>query len=144
MYLLCLGGLIGILSTGDAFNAFVFLEISSLATYVIISMGNDRRGLLAAYQYLIIGTIGATLYVIGVGLIFIITGSLNLYDISIKLADIELYRPLLASLAFITVGIALKIALFLCMLGYLTHTRLRRPSEPHSSPQQQQKLLFIS
>ena len=112
MYLLCLGGLIGILSTGDAFNAFVFLEISSLATYVIISMGNDRRGLLAAYQYLIIGTIGATLYVIGVGLIFIITGSLNLYDISVKLGDIELYRPLLASLAFITVGIALKIALF--------------------------------
>ena len=112
MYLLCLGGLLGILSTGDAFNAFVFLEISSLATYVIISMGADKRALLAAYQYLIIGTIGATLYVIGVGLIFIMTGSLNLYDVSIRLAEMELYRPLLASLAFITVGIALKIALF--------------------------------
>src|SRR6056300_263239 len=112
MYLLCLGGLIGILSTGDAFNAFVFLEISSLATYILISMGSDRRALLSAYQYLIMGTIGATLYVIGVGLIFVLTGSLNLYDISIRIQELELYRPLYASLAFITVGIALKVALF--------------------------------
>lgn len=112
MYLLCLGGLIGILSTGDAFNAFVFLEISSLATYILISMGSDRRALLSAYQYLIMGTIGATLYVIGVGLIFVLTGSLNLHDISIRIQELELYRPLYASLAFITVGIALKVALF--------------------------------
>ncbi len=112
MYLLCLGGLIGILSTGDAFNAFVFLEISSLATYILISMGSDRRALLSAYQYLIMGTIGATLYVIGVGLIFVLTGSLNLYDISIRIQELEIYRPLYASLAFITVGIALKVALF--------------------------------
>ena len=112
MYLLCLAGLIGILSTGDAFNAFVFLEISSLATYIIISIGQDKRALVAAYQYLIMGTIGATLYVIGVGLIFVITGSLNLVDIADRIRDIELMRPLYASLAFITVGIALKIALF--------------------------------
>jgi multicomponent Na+:H+ antiporter subunit D len=112
MYLLCLAGLIGILSTGDAFNAFVFLEISSLATYIMISIGQDKRALVAAYQYLIMGTIGATLYVIGVGLIFVITGSLNLVDIASRINDIELMRPLYASLAFITVGIALKIALF--------------------------------
>ncbi len=64
-YLLCLTGLLGITITGDAFNAFVFLEISSLATYVLIAMGRDRRALLAAYQYLVLGTIGATFYVIG-------------------------------------------------------------------------------
>ena len=48
MYLLCLTGLLGIAITGDAFNAFVFLEISSLSTYVLIAMGRDRRALLAA------------------------------------------------------------------------------------------------
>src|SRR3990170_7055885 len=66
MYLLCLTGLLGITITGDAFNAFVFLEISSLSTYVLIAMGRDRRALLASYQYLIMGTIGATFYIIGV------------------------------------------------------------------------------
>jgi multicomponent Na+:H+ antiporter subunit D len=114
MYLLCLAGLLGIAITGDAFNAFVFLEISSLATYVLIAMGRDRRALLAAYQYLILGTIGATLYVIGVGLLYLVTGSLNIVDIGARLgaASGEQMRPILAALAFITVGISLKLALF--------------------------------
>ena len=59
MFLLCMGGLLGMCITGDVFNVFVFLEISSLSTYVLIAMGRDRRALLAAYQYLVMGTIGA-------------------------------------------------------------------------------------
>ena len=85
MYLLCLTGLLGIAITGDAFNAFVFLEISSLSTYVLIALGRDRRALLAAFQYLIMGTIGATFYVIGVGLLYLLTGSLNMVDIAARL-----------------------------------------------------------
>ena len=111
-YLLCVAGLLGILITADAFNAFVFLEVSSLATYILIALGRDRRALLAAYQYLILGTIGATLYVVGIGLIFVMTGSLNLPDVAERLSDIENLRPILAALAFITVGISLKLALF--------------------------------
>ncbi len=114
MYLLCLAGLLGISVTGDAFNVFVFMEISSLSTYVLIAMGGHRRALLAAYQYLIVGTIGATFYVIGVGLLYLVTGSLNLYDIAARLgaAPPELFRPLLVGLGFLTIGICLKLALF--------------------------------
>ncbi len=112
MYLLCLVGLLGIAITGDAFNAFVFLEVSSLSTYAMIAMGNDRRALVAAYQYLIMGTIGATFYVAGVGLIYSITGSLNFVDIASRLADMETSRATLAAIAFIIVGMSLKLALF--------------------------------
>jgi multicomponent Na+:H+ antiporter subunit D len=112
MYLLCMAGLLGIAITGDAFNAFVFLEVSSLSTYVLIALGRDRRAVLSAYQYLIVGTIGATFYVLGVGLLYVMTGSLNLADIAGRIGDIENIRPLLAALAFITVGISLKVALF--------------------------------
>lgn len=112
MYLLCLCGLLGITITGDAFNAFVFLEVSSLATYTLIALGQDRRALLAAYQYLIMGTIGATLYVIGVGLLYVMTGTLNMVDIAERIGTIGEARPILAALAFITVGISLKLALF--------------------------------
>lgn len=114
MYLLCLTGLLGITVTGDAFNIFVFLEISSLSTYVLIAMGKDRRALLAAYQYLIVGTIGATFYVIGVGLLYLVTGSLNIVDIAARLAPAaaETSRPVFAALAFLTVGVSLKLALF--------------------------------
>jgi multicomponent Na+:H+ antiporter subunit D len=114
MYLLCLTGLLGITITGDAFNAFVFLEISSLATYVLIALGHDRRALLSAFQYLIMGTIGATFYVIGVGLLYLVTGSLNMVDIAARLATVppDQSRAIVAGLAFLMVGISLKLALF--------------------------------
>ncbi len=112
MYCLCLAGLLGIAITGDAFNLFVFLEISSLATYVLIALGQKRKALVAAYQYLIMGTIGATFYVIGVGLLYLMTGTLNLADLAERLPAVGDTRPVLAALAFITVGIGLKLALF--------------------------------
>lgn len=114
MYLLCLTGLLGITVTGDAFNAFVFLEISSLSTYVLIALGHDRRALLSAFQYLIMGTIGATFYVIGVGLLYLQTGSLNMVDIAARLGPgwADHSRAIVAALAFVTVGISLKLALF--------------------------------
>jgi multicomponent Na+:H+ antiporter subunit D len=114
MYLLCLTGLLGVTITGDAFNAFVFLEISSLSTYVLIALGRDRRALVAAFRYLIMGTIGATFYVIGVGFLYLLTGSLNMVDIAQRLAAAppEHARAMVAGLAFLTVGISLKLALF--------------------------------
>jgi multicomponent Na+:H+ antiporter subunit D len=112
MYSLCLAGLLGIAITGDAFNLFVFLEISSLSTYVLVALGRDRRALLAAFQYLVLGTIGATFYVIGVGLLYLMTGTLNLADMALRLRDVHEIRPVLAALAFITAGVGLKLALF--------------------------------
>ena len=47
--LLCLTGLLGIAATGDVFNLFVFLEISSISAYVLIASGPDRRALHSAY-----------------------------------------------------------------------------------------------
>ncbi|MEO0992738.1 MAG: monovalent cation/H+ antiporter subunit D family protein [Pseudomonadota bacterium] len=112
MFLMCLCGLQGMAITGDAFNIFVFMEISSLAMYALIAMGKDRRSLVAAYQYLVIGTIGATFYVLGVGLLFTITGTLNLVDMAERLQPVLDSRAALAALAFIAVGIGLKLALF--------------------------------
>ncbi len=112
MYCLCLAGLLGITVTGDAFNLFVFLEISSLASYVLIALGRRRQALVAAFQYMLMGTVGATFYVIGVGLLYLVTGTLNLADLAERLRGVEDLRPVLAALAFITVGIGLKLALF--------------------------------
>lgn len=112
MFTLCLTGLLGIAITGDAFNIFVFLEISSLSAYVLIALGRDRRALVASYQYLIMGTIGATFIVIGIGLLYLMTGTLNLADMGHRIAAVQGTRPVLAALAFLTVGISLKLALF--------------------------------
>lgn len=112
MFLLCLTGLLGIVITGDIFNLFVFLEISSLSSYVMISLGKDRRALTAAYRYLIMGTIGATFYIIGVGLLYMMTGTLNMADISTLIPSVADSRTIQTSMAFLTVGVCLKLALF--------------------------------
>ena len=93
-YMLCLCGLLGVTITGDAFNLFVFLEISSLSSYVLIAMGKDRRALTASYQYLVLGTIGATFIVIGIGLLYAETGTLNMADLAKRLADQSLSRTI--------------------------------------------------
>ncbi len=111
-YLLCLTGLLGIIATGDAFNIFVFLEISSLSSYALIAMGNDRKSLTASYQYLIMGTIGATFILIGIGLLYMLTGTLNIIDLQQKIPALITSRTLHAAFAFFTVGISLKLALF--------------------------------
>jgi len=112
MYLLCLTGLLGIAITGDAFNLFVFLEISSLSSYVLISLGRDRRALTAAFRYLIMGTIGATFYVIGIGMLYMMTGTLNMADLASRVPDLLHLRTVEVALAFLIVGISLKLALF--------------------------------
>ncbi|MGB5519384.1 MAG: monovalent cation/H+ antiporter subunit D family protein [Gammaproteobacteria bacterium] len=111
-FLLCLVGLLGIVQTGDVFNLFVFLEISSLSSYVLIAMGRKRRALTAAYQYLIMGTIGATFLLIGIGLVYAETGTLNMLDLNQRLHPILDHRTVHTAFAFIVVGIALKLALF--------------------------------
>ena len=111
-YLMCLTGLMGIAITGDAFNVFVFLEISSLSSYTLIAMGRDRRALTASYQYLIMGTLGATFIVIGIGLMYMMTGTLNMFDLSQRLPAMFETRTAMVAFAFLTVGMLIKLAMF--------------------------------
>jgi len=112
LYLLNLTGMLGIVATGDVFNAFVFLEVSSLSAYALIALSRDRRALWASYQYLIMGTIGATFILIGIGLMYQITGTLNMEDLSNRLPEVTQKRTVFTAYAFIVVGICLKLALF--------------------------------
>ena len=112
-FLLCLTGLLGVVATADIFNVFVFLEISSLSTYVLVAQGSyrDRRALSASFNYLIMGTIGATFFVIGIGYIYMATGSLNMMDIAERVSELGDSRTVQAGFAFIVVGMGLKLAM---------------------------------
>ena len=111
-WLLGLSGMTGIVVSADAFNIFVFMEISSLASYVLIAGGPDRRALPAVFKYLIMGTIGATFYLIGIGLVYMMTGTLNLADMEARIGAVGDLNPILVAAGFITIGLALKAAVF--------------------------------
>lgn len=111
-FLLCLTGLLGIAITGDLFNVFVFLEISSLAAYTLISLGRKRRALTAAFTYLIMGTIGASFILIGIGLLYQMTGTLNMADLGVRLVPVLGTRTIWMAFGFLVVGTSIKLALF--------------------------------
>jgi multicomponent Na+:H+ antiporter subunit D len=128
-FLLCLAGLLGLTATGDAFNAFVFLEVSSIGTYALIGVGNtrDRRALPAAFNYLVMGTIGATFFVAGVGFLYAATGTLNMADMGARLATLGHDRAVQAGFALIVVGLGLKAAMF-PLHGWLPAAYAHAPS----------------
>lgn len=110
--LLCLTGLLGVTITGDVFNVFVFMEISSLSSYILIALGRERRALMAAFSYLVMGTIGATFLLIGIGLMYQMTGTLNMVDMAVRLEAVSGTRTILVAVAFVVVGISTKLAVF--------------------------------
>jgi multicomponent Na+:H+ antiporter subunit D len=111
-FLLANAGLLGITITGDAFNIFVFFEISAIASYALIAMGRNRRAVLASFTYLIMGTIGTTFLLIGIGFLYMMTGTLNLADLAERLPEVRDSTTIRAAFAFIAVGVSLKLALF--------------------------------
>lgn len=109
--MLAMLGFNGMLLTGDLFNFYVFLEISSLASYALIAIG-EKQAPYAALRYLIIGTAGGTLYLLGVGFLYTITGTLNMIDMAAMMPVYAENTSVVAALILMIVGIGVKAALF--------------------------------
>ncbi|MDD6043131.1 MAG: monovalent cation/H+ antiporter subunit D family protein [Eubacteriaceae bacterium] len=108
---LLITGLMGMSSTGDLFNLYVFLEITSLSGYTLIALGGDS-GVISAFRYLMIGTIGASFYLIGVAFIYAQTGSLNMSDVSELVSSGEATGSVLVASVCFIVAFGIKMALF--------------------------------
>jgi len=111
LFLLLFVGLLGIVLTGDMFNLYVFLEVASLSAYGMIAMGQDQATL-SSFKYLVMGTIGACFYLIGVGYLYIATGSLNMVDLKELLPPLYQSKVIQTAFIFMIVGFGIKIALF--------------------------------
>ncbi|MBW1734396.1 MAG: monovalent cation/H+ antiporter subunit D family protein [Deltaproteobacteria bacterium] len=111
LYLLQVTGFLGILITGDLFNLYVFLEIASLAGYALIAVGEDGAPM-ACFRYIVMGTVGACFYLLGVGYIYISTGSLNMADVHLLMKGLYDSKVIATAIAFILTGLAIKMALF--------------------------------
>ena len=104
-------GLLGITSTGDAFNLYVFMEIVAISGYGLIAIG-EEKGPIAAFRYLLTGTIGACMYLMGVGFLYSATGTLNMADLAVRLQNVENMQVVLIAMACMIVGFGIKMALF--------------------------------
>lgn len=111
LYQLFITGLCGVSLTGDIFNMYVFIEILSLSAYALVG-SKGGISLRAGFTYLVMGSIGACFFLIGIGFLYAVTGSLNIYDLSLLLAPLYANRAVQAAFIFIIVGLGIKMALF--------------------------------
>lgn len=113
LYLLLVGGLTGVVVTADAFNLYVFLEVSGLASYGLVARARGPGAAVAALRYLLLGTVGASLYLFGVGYAYLATGVLSMADLATEFAAAGLDSTLVVTaFVLVFVGLSVKVALF--------------------------------
>jgi multicomponent K+:H+ antiporter subunit D len=107
-------GLNGAFLTGDLFNLFVFFEVLLIASYCLLLAGNTPRRLHAGMHYVVVNLVGSSLFLIAAGLLYALTGTLNLADLAVKLPQLGAAEQVLAHSAalMLLVVFALKAALF--------------------------------
>jgi multicomponent Na+:H+ antiporter subunit D len=111
LYLILIAGLMGLVLTADAFNVYVMLEITSITTYGLIALGRGRAPL-SSFNYIIMGSVAASFYLLGVGYLYLLTGTLNMADIARYLPALQGSAALATALAFILIGLWIKMAFF--------------------------------
>jgi len=104
-------GLLGIAHTGDLFNLFVFLEIMSISSYILASYSRNAPAIEGAIKYLIIGSFGTSMMLLGVAFMYGLTGTLNMADLALKVVGMS--SPILPlALGLLITGLGVKAAMF--------------------------------
>ena len=114
LILLLISALTGIVFAGDIFNVFVFLEVAALSAYALVALAGGRA-LIAAFRYLILGTLGSTFYLLGVVFFYATTGTLNMaemYQQFIASPELLHSRAIVGGMTFLFLGLGIKMALF--------------------------------
>ncbi|QMS85952.1 complex I subunit 5 family protein [Candidatus Xianfuyuplasma coldseepsis] len=101
--LVALAGLNGLLLTGDLFNLFVFLEIAGISAYLISSTNKKP---LHTFHYLVAGTVGSSLYLLGLIILYNMFGTLNMADMADALVGVN---PVLVAFPFLLMFIGLGV-----------------------------------
>jgi len=128
LILLLISGLTGIVFAGDIFNVFVFLEVAALSAYALVGV-RGGRALMVAFRYLILGTLGASFYLLGIVFFYAATGTLNMADMAQQLAEkpeLMTSKAVIGGFTFMFIGLGIKMALF-PLHGWLPGAYSRAP-----------------
>jgi multicomponent Na+:H+ antiporter subunit D len=126
LVLLFVASLVGIIFAADLFNIFVFLEVAALTGYALVGAGGGKA-LVYAFRYLLLGSFGATLYLLGVSYLYAATGTLNMADLGSRLPELITSTAVVVGLIFLFLGLAIKMAL-IPLHGWLPGAYTNAPS----------------
>ncbi len=111
LFLLMVAGMNGLVLSGDLFNLFVFMEIAAIASYALVAFGGKHEEVEASFKYTILGSVASTLVLVGVAMVYGVTGTLNMAHVAARLAEAGTGPPVLFALGLLVAGFGLKAAL---------------------------------
>jgi len=111
LFLLMMAGMNGVVLSGDMFNIYVFLEIAAIASYALVAFGTEAEELEAAFKYQVLGTAASSLILLGVAILYGLTGTLNMGDISKIITEQGINSTVLFVGALFLMGFGLKAAI---------------------------------
>jgi multicomponent Na+:H+ antiporter subunit D len=114
LFLFMIAGMNGVVLAGDLFNLYVFMEIAAIASYALVGFGCEHEELEASFKYAVLGSLASAFILIGIALLYGITGTLNMQHIAAKLPEVArtpASRPMLMAFGMFLCGFGLKAAL---------------------------------
>ncbi|HSP32473.1 MAG TPA: monovalent cation/H+ antiporter subunit D, partial [Halomonas sp.] len=100
-------GINGAFLTGDLFNLFVFFEVLLLASYALLLHGGGKARIQASVHYVVLNLAGSSLFLIAVGILYGATGTLNMADMAIRVAELPAERE-----GLVTAGALMLLVVF--------------------------------
>lgn len=111
LFMLMVGGMNGVLISGDLFNMYVTLEIAAIAGYALVAFGIDAEGLEASFKYAVMGAVGSSFMLLGIALLYSYTSTLNMADMAAVITTKGASKIMLFVSALFIMGFGLKAAL---------------------------------
>jgi len=111
LFLLMVGGMNGVVLSGDLFNLYVFLEVAGIASYALVGFGCESEELEASFKYLILGVVATTMILFGVGILYNVTGTVNMAQIAASINENGMNNAILLACSFFLMGFGLKAAM---------------------------------
>lgn len=105
-------GLIGAFLTGDIFNLYVWFEVVIISSFVLMTLGGRKAQLEGAIKYMAINILASTFFLTGIGILYGITGSLNMADLALRIKSVQNQYLVGITSIFFLLGFGIKAAVF--------------------------------
>ena len=111
LYLVMIAGMNGLVLARDLFSVYIFLEVAAVASYALVAFGLDHDELEAAFKYLMLSVVGSAFLVVGIAVVFGMTGQLDFAGVAAALRELNAGPVMAVASAFFLLGFGLKAAL---------------------------------
>lgn len=106
-----IAGMNGIVASGDLFNIYVFVEVAAIASYALVGFGVESEELEASFKYLVMSAVASAFILLGIGILFNLTGTLNLAQIAVLAEGLRDNKAFWFACAMFLCGFGLKAAM---------------------------------